>query len=197
MPGPRHLLFAICDHYEPLTGGASDVVGQSRVREWIEEYPRLAADFRDADGRPPRYGFFFPGEEYRPEFLDGLAQLASAGYGEVELHLHHEDDTPTQLTQSIETYLRQFAEHGHISRDADGRYRYAFIHGNWCLANARADGRMCGVDNELPLLFETGCVRRQNISDKRARLLRDGSWFWPRPRLRPGTPFYDVASSAA
>jgi hypothetical protein len=157
VPGPRHLLFAICDHYEPLAGGVSDAVGQSRVRKWVEEYPRLATDFRDADGRAPRYGFFFPGEEYRPEFLDGLAQLASAGYGEVELHLHHEDDTPTQLVQSIETYLRQFAEHGHISRDADGRYRYAFIHGNWCLANARADGRMCGVDNELPLLFETGC----------------------------------------
>jgi 3-oxosteroid 1-dehydrogenase len=37
-------------------------------------------------------------------------------------------------------------------------------------------------------------VRRQNISDKRARLLRDGSWFWPRPHGRPGTPFCDVAS---
>ena len=40
--------------------------------------------------------------------------------------------------------------------------------------------------------FETVC--RQNISDKRARLLRDGSWFWPRPRWRPGTPSCDVAS---
>jgi hypothetical protein len=39
-------------------------------------------------------------------------------------------------------------------------------------------------------------VRRQKISDKRARLLRDGSWFWPRPRWRPGTPLCDVASSA-
>ena len=37
-------------------------------------------------------------------------------------------------------------------------------------------------------------VRRQNIPDKRARLLRDGSWFWPRPRWRPNTPFCDVAS---
>ncbi len=37
-------------------------------------------------------------------------------------------------------------------------------------------------------------VRRQNIPDKRARLLRDGSWFWPRPHGRPGTPFCDVAS---
>ncbi len=39
----------------------------------------------------------------------------------------------------------------------DGKLRYAFIHGNWCLANARPDGRWCGVDDELPLLFDTGC----------------------------------------
>jgi hypothetical protein len=37
-------------------------------------------------------------------------------------------------------------------------------------------------------------VRRQKISDKRARLLRDGSWFSPRPRWRLGTPSSSVAS---
>ena len=37
-------------------------------------------------------------------------------------------------------------------------------------------------------------VRRQSISEKRACLLRDGSWFSPRPRLQPGTPFCDVAA---
>jgi hypothetical protein len=34
---------------------------------------------------------------------------------------------------------------------------YAFIHGNWALANSRPDGRYCGVDNELAILRETGC----------------------------------------
>ena len=155
--GPRHLLFAICDHYEPLAGGVSDAVGRERVAAWEREYPRLAGDFRDSDGRFPRYGFFFPGEEYRAEFLEPLARLARDGFGEVELHLHHHDDTPANLQQSIGEYLQRFAEHGHISRDRQGRFRYAFIHGNWCLANARADGQMCGVDNELPLLFESGC----------------------------------------
>jgi len=117
----------------------------------------LADGFRDSDGCAPKHGFFFPGEEYRPEFLDGLARLAREGYGEVELHLHHDDDTPDGLTQAIETHLAQFSEHGHVSRDREGRPQYAFIHGNWCLANARRDGKMCGVDNELPLLFRTGC----------------------------------------
>ena len=65
-PGPRHLLFAFCDHYEPLWGGASHDVGAERVRFWSEGYPKLAEGFRDADGRAPRHSFFFPGEQYDP-----------------------------------------------------------------------------------------------------------------------------------
>jgi hypothetical protein len=155
--GPRHLLFAFCDHYEPLNGGVSAEVGEARVRFWEDEYPRLAAEFRDADGRPPCHGFFFPGEQYAPSYLERLGRLARARLGEVELHLHHDGDTAPKLRADIARYLGEFAAHGHLSRDADGRLRYAFIHGNWCLANARRDRRMCGVDDEIPLLFETGC----------------------------------------
>ena len=50
-----------------------------------------------------------------------------------------------------------FSQHGHLTRDEEGRSRFAFIHGNWCLANARADGRWCGVDEEIPLLWDAGC----------------------------------------
>lgn len=80
--GPRHILFALCDHYEPLWGGAPDDVGHARVDAWAERYPTLG-EFRDSDGRPPRHGWFFPGEEYRPHFLDQLAALAKRGFGEV------------------------------------------------------------------------------------------------------------------
>jgi hypothetical protein len=155
--GPRHLLFAFCDHYEPLWKTTDRAAGRERVRAWHRLYPELAAPFRDADGRPPRHSFFFPGEEYEPGYLDDLADLARRGLGEVELHLHHDGDTSAALRQTIGGYLERFAGHGHLSRDAGGRLRYAFIHGNWCLANARRDGRWCGVDDELPLLFETGC----------------------------------------
>jgi hypothetical protein len=155
--GPRHLLFAFCDHYEPLWKTKDRAVGRDRVRAWHHGYPALAAPFRDADGHPPRHSFFFPGEEYEPEYLDALASLASRGLGEVELHLHHDGDTHDGLRRSIEHYLGLFAGHGHLARDPGGRLRYAFIHGNWCLANARRDGRWCGVDDELPLLFDTGC----------------------------------------
>lgn len=157
-PRRRHLLFAVCDHYEPLWGkGTPAEVGRARVEAWRSGYARAVDGFRDADGRPPRHSFFFPGEEYAPEYLAALAELCGAGYGEVELHLHHDGDTAPKLRADIGRYLDLFAEHGHISRDGDGRYQYAFIHGNWCLANARRDGRWCGVDEEVQLLYETGC----------------------------------------
>ncbi len=155
--GPRHVMFALCDHYEPLWGHAPDDVGRARVRAWVDGYPEMAAPWRDADGRPPRHSWFFPGEEYRPEFLDGLATLAKQGFGEVEVHLHHDADTRDSLTTKLTDTLRVLGQHGHLSRDDRGGYRWAFIHGNWCLANGRPDRRWCGVDDELPLLHQLGC----------------------------------------
>jgi hypothetical protein len=154
--GLRHLLFAFCDHFEPLWRRPGAAAGEARVQAWRERYPVLADRFRDADGRRPRHSFFFPAEEYTPFHLERLAELARLGLGEVELHLHHDGDTEGGLRQSIADALRLFGEHGHLSR-VDGSPRYAFIHGNWCLANARSDGKWCGVDRELPLLFDTGC----------------------------------------
>jgi hypothetical protein len=155
--GPRHLLVAVCDHYEPLWGNATVERGRERVERWRSRYPQLVHGLRDADGRAPRHTFFFPGEQYRPEYLGALAELARAGLGEVEVHLHHDGDDASKLTHDLLDYLRAYAEHGHLSRDRDGRLRYAFIHGNWCLANSRRDGRWCGVDSELGVLFDTGC----------------------------------------
>src|SRR6185436_1032180 len=92
--GPRHLLFAFCDHYEPLWKAHTDRPrGHERVRAWHHGYPVMAGPFRDADGRPPRHSFFFPGEEYDPGWLDALAKLTKDDFGEVELHLHHDQDT--------------------------------------------------------------------------------------------------------
>lgn len=153
--GQRHILFALCDHYEPLWGKASDDVGRARVQIWRERYPALGS-FRDSFGRPPRHGWFFPGEEYRPEFLDALAELARDGFGEVEFHLHHDGDTAETLGAQIGRHLKTFSEHGHISRVGD-KFRWAFIHGNWSLANGRPDRRWCGVDDELLVLHRLGC----------------------------------------
>ncbi len=155
--GTKHLLFALCDHYEPLWGEPDQSVADARVDAWAQGYPAMAAQFRDADGFGPRHSYFFPGEQYNPRHMDQLGDLARLDMGEVELHLHHDGDTEETLRAQLVDSLAKFAEHGHLTRDPDGRLRYAFIHGNWCLANSRKDGRWCGVDAEMPLLFDTGC----------------------------------------
>src|SRR5688572_20537648 len=68
--GPRHILFALCDHYEPGWADASREVGDARVRAWSDGYPPMAREFHDADGHHPRHSFFFPGEQYTPGWLD-------------------------------------------------------------------------------------------------------------------------------
>src|SRR6201995_3124428 len=91
--GKKHLISAFGAPHEPLWNKVSDEVGDARVRFWTEAYPALAKEFTDADGHPPRHSFFFPGEEYRPRWLDAFADFTKRGVGGVEFHLHHEGAT--------------------------------------------------------------------------------------------------------
>jgi hypothetical protein len=156
---PIHVLLCIADHYEPKVGNPAPEVARARVERWRTEYPRLFGQFRDSDGRPPRHTFFFPAEEYEPEYLDALAELCRAGFGEVEIHLHHDQDTTEGLRRKLLDFKNVLAErHGLLARRRDtGAVAYGFIHGNWALCNSRPDGRHCGVNNELDVLRETGC----------------------------------------
>jgi hypothetical protein len=154
-----HLLLCLADHYEPKAGGVSPDESWSRVQRWVTEYPHRLGSFRDSDGRTPRHTFFYPAEEYEPEYLDALAELCRRGFGEVEVHLHHDGDTADNLRTTLEGFKTTLAQrHGLLSRHRrTGRLMYGFIHGNWALDNSRPDGRWCGVDNELSVLQETGC----------------------------------------
>jgi hypothetical protein len=154
-----HLLLCIADHFEPKRDGVSPAVARARVDRWVHDYPRLFGAFRDSDGRPPRHTFFYPIDEYEPEHLEALAPLCRAGYGEVEVHLHHDGDSAERLRELLLGFKEQLAaRHGLLPRHRDtGDRAYGFIHGNWALDNARPDGRWCGVNNELDILRETGC----------------------------------------
>ncbi|HXN32333.1 MAG TPA: hypothetical protein VN894_10745 [Polyangiaceae bacterium] len=154
--GRRHLLFGVCDHFEPLHGHAPREVALARVRAWQEGLPALARPFRDASGRPPRHTFFYPGEEYDPALVDPLAQLVGAGLAEVEVHLHHDGDTRATLRERLRHTVAALGAHGLVPRLAENP-AWSFVHGNWSLANGRRDGRWCGVDDELRLLHELGC----------------------------------------
>lgn len=156
---PVHVLLAVCDHYEPQHGHVDAARAAARVAAWVEQYPKRFGNFRDADGRPPRHSFFFPIDEYDPSHVDGIAGLCRAGFGEVEIHLHHDNDTAEALRRRLLEFKTLFRErHGVLPHDRrSGDVKYGFIHGNWALDNSRPDGRWCGVNNELDVLRETGC----------------------------------------
>lgn len=154
-----HLLLCIADHYEPKQRNTPPHVARSRVERWMRDYPRQFARFHDSDGRPPRHTFFYPEEEYEADYLDALGDLCRNGFGEVEIHLHHDDDTADHLRQTLLNFKEVLSSrHGLLPRRRDnGDLMYGFVHGNWALDNSRPDGRHCGVNNEIDVLIETGC----------------------------------------
>lgn len=156
---PIEVFVCIADHYEPGWGNPGIEVERHRVETWCRRFPELAARHRDADGKPPQYTFFYPAEEYREEHLDQLAGLCHAGYGAVEVHLHHDNDTAEGLRRTLNEFKQTLHErHGLLTRNpTSGEIEYAFIHGNWTLDNCARNGRLCGVNNELQVLRETGC----------------------------------------
>jgi len=153
------VFIAVCDHYEPENSQADRATAIARVDQWVEQYPQLFGQYRDCSGRPPQHTFFYPQDEYRPEYLDRLKTLIDQGYGDVEIHLHHQHDTPEGFQEKMAGFRDTlFHQHGLLRRDPQtGQVVYGFIHGNWALCNSRRDGQWCGVDHELPILKETGC----------------------------------------
>jgi hypothetical protein len=156
---PVHLLLCIVDHYEPKWEDAPPEVARARVERWVREYPQQFGTLRDSDGRPPRHTFCYPFEEYEPTYLDALAQLCRAGFGEVEIHLHHDGDTAEGLRAKLLAFKEILAgRHGLLARDREsGQLAYGFVHGDWALNNSGPDGRCCGVNDELTVLRQTGC----------------------------------------
>ncbi|MHC4878681.1 MAG: hypothetical protein ACYTGL_19710 [Planctomycetota bacterium] len=157
---PLHVFIAVCDHYEPDNARPARYVADTRVDRWCSDYPALFEQFADSSGRPPQHSFFFPQDEYFvPEYLDQLRDLCEAGFGDVEIHLHHDDDTEDGLREKLESFRDTLHHrHGLLRRHPEtGELTYGFIHGNWALCNSRPDGRWCGVNNELTVLRQTGC----------------------------------------
>lgn len=156
--GEIDVLLCIADHFEPHWGGAGDAVAAARVERWVREYPDALGRFRDSDGRSPRHTFFYPIDQYDAACVESIAGLCRAGYGEVEIHLHHDGDTAANLERTLIAWTERLAHrHGLLGRWPDGRLAYGFVHGNWALDNSRPDGRWCGVDNEIEVLARTGC----------------------------------------
>lgn len=151
--------FCVCDHFEPYWNQATTEVARRRIKRWVCEYPKYAEKHKDCDGNLPKYSLFYPEEEYRKEDMVEMAKFCRAGYGEVEIHLHHDNDTSENLRKTLVEYKKRLrGDHALLSVcEETGEIVYGFIHGNWALDNSRPDGRWCGVNDEIDILRETGC----------------------------------------
>jgi hypothetical protein len=155
---PVHLYVCVADHFEPRWRKPSLEEERRRVQRWTHEYPLLARRHTDSFGHHPVRTLFFPVEEYRPEHLAALASVKADGFFDVEIHLHHENDTADNLRSTLTDFAKTLYEsHGCLRRNEAGVIEYAFIHGNWALDNSHPEGIFCGVDNEISVLVETGC----------------------------------------
>lgn len=157
--GPKHILLCVVDHFEPFNAGADFEKAKSRVTAWADGYPRMASRFRDSDGKTPRHTWFYP-PHHNQVFLKDLLKLCKCGYGDIEMHLHHNHmppfpDTEDTLRAKIMKCVEDYSQYG-IFCLPDGSKRFAFVHGDWSLDNSRGD-KFCGINNEITILKECGC----------------------------------------
>jgi hypothetical protein len=158
-PQSLDVFLCIVDHFEPQVGRPLQAVARERLEDWLARYPPIAARHRDADGKHPAHTFCYPWDECDEWELTRLAELCACGWGEIELHLHHRDDTETTLRQKLREAVTAYRAQGALPAWPDGRPAFGFVHGNWALDNSRwEDGaNYCGVDNEITVLVEEGC----------------------------------------
>lgn len=157
-PEVQHVFICVADHYEPKWSRPSKQTEWDRVERWANGFPLMAQGITDSRGRAPQHSFFYPEEEYEPQYLDAIAKLCRQGYGDVEIHLHHDKDTEDGLREKLGRFTNTLHNnHGLLKKNAQGQLTFAFIHGNWALNNSNPHGRMCGVNNETSILKEMGC----------------------------------------
>lgn len=158
--GTRHLIFCFVDHYEPGWRGADAATARGRLDDWLTRYPRVADRHRDWHGCRPGHSFFYPYDMLERAELRDLVAFCKAGYGELEIHLHHRDDTSATLRAKLKDAVRIWREEGALGTWPGGtRPAFGFIHGDWALDNSRHEGgrNFCGVNDELTILAEEGC----------------------------------------
>ena len=165
--GHVHLIMAVADHFEPAIDPAGGLKRMPRPEQerrllwWTREFPQAVDRWRDPDGRPFAHTYFYPAEQYDEGLLQILAEHCHAGWGEVEIHLHHGEygpDTAADTRRVLSEFRDHLAfRHGCLAvEDGQTQPHYAFVHGNFALANSNL-GKFCGVDSEMRILADTGC----------------------------------------
>lgn len=153
------VMICVADHYEPRWETTDEALELERVERWCNELPQTLQGREDSDGKLPQHTFFYPYEEYSESLLNELTALCRAGYGEIEIHLHHGDDTEETLKPQLDDFVRLLHwRHGALGTHPEtGAPGYAFVHGNWALNNSGSSSAVCGVNDEIKVLLDTGC----------------------------------------
>lgn len=151
-----HIMFLVCDHFEPkhkIVEAGDDV---RRVKQWSTHYPELYARCTEEFGHGPKHSWFYP-PHHGMEHLDPLTEMIFGGFGELELHYHHDADTEESLRNGLISCLTEYKERGALIESNTLHTRFGFIHGDWALNNSNPKGIHCGVNDEITILKELGC----------------------------------------
>jgi hypothetical protein len=139
--GPiRRIWIVFADHFEPGWRHADERIALDRVKRWTAGWPTIAARHADSMGRPPCYTFFYPEEQYNAAAIDELARLG-VPLADVEVHLHHDGESEQQFVDRISLFIQRLRDRHGLLRTDQNRIVFGFIHGNWALDNALANGR--------------------------------------------------------
>ncbi|HPU83911.1 MAG TPA: hypothetical protein PLE60_01055 [Candidatus Latescibacteria bacterium] len=172
---PKDIIVTVVDHWEPRTGWWYE----DALPSWSECYPQFADRHRDSDGKPLQHSWFFWNcSDWRywtmPDSgqIHSLLDLAFRGYGEIDLHVHHEENGDqlsnySSFQTNMRSFIRTMRQYGvAITAEEHPRTRFGFIHGMWALDNSyycdesnsgNPTHRFCGVNQELRALNELGC----------------------------------------
>lgn len=147
---PIHIMFFITDHFEPTT--------VENMTDWYDKYLKLVKNHKDSDGENFKYTWFYFYDGFKEEIMTKLVELSKMGLGEIELHLHHKNDTPESFRKKIKNAKKTFRKYGALYT-IEKKYAFGYIAGNWALDNSIIiNGRnFSGVNNELQILKEEGC----------------------------------------
>lgn len=157
----RHIIISICDHFDFGSSGKYREGEENVIRQWEELYPPLSDRHRDSNGVNLLHTWFFPPHYNRGDYLERLVKLCAGGYGEIELHLHHDHiepfpDTSETLRKKIRDSVENYGRFGVFCLPG-GKRTFGFIHGDWALDNSRRGGKYCGVNDEIKILAGEGC----------------------------------------
>ena len=144
------IMLLFVDHFE-MNGHAD------RLEAWDVRYPAIASKHTDSDGQHPKHSFFYAMDLMHEHELERLQHLVKDGYGEFELHWHHDHDDENSFVEKLNNAFDIFHKYGYMKPYKEGQKAcFSFIHGDWSLGNSRGEN-FCGVDNEIDLLMKAGC----------------------------------------